>query len=99
MTMQPMKRVEIVVNNLHLTRVIERLRQAGCRGYTLLPNVAGYGDRGEQHADEVSGVSANAYLLLAVQSEQVETVTAAIRPLLQSYGGICLVSDCQWLEH
>ncbi len=99
MTLRPMKRVEIVVDTLHLSRAIDRLRQAGCDGYTVLPNVAGYGDRGDQHADEVSGVSTNAYILIAAPADQAEAVLDAIRPMLQSYGGICLVSDCYWLEH
>ena len=99
MTLRTMKRLEIVVDTLHLTRVIERLREAGASGYTVLPNVAGYGDRGDQRADDVSGVSTNAYILVAVSIEHTETVLAAMRPLLQSYGGICLVSDCHWLEH
>ncbi len=99
MTLRPMKRIEIVVDSLHLSRAIDRLRQAGCDGYTVLHNVAGSGDRGLQHADEVSGVSTNAYILVAATNEQADTLLGSIRPLLQSYGGICLVSDCHWLEH
>jgi nitrogen regulatory protein PII len=94
-----MKRLEIVVDTLHLSRTIDRLRDAGVNGYTVLPNVAGYGDRGNQRADEVSGVCTNAYILLAVPVEQADRIVVAVRSLLQSYGGICLVSDCQWLEH
>lgn len=99
MNMRPMKRLEIVVDTLHLTQAIERLRQAGVSGYTVLPNVAGYGDRGDQRADDVSGVSTNAYILVAVSVEQAQAVLAAVQPLLQHYGGICLVSDCHWLDH
>jgi len=99
MTLKPMKRLEIVVDTLHLTRAIDLLRDAGVCGYTVLPNVAGYGDRGDQRADDVSGVSTNAYILVAVPREQAERILAAVRPMLQSYGGICLISDCDWLEH
>ncbi|MCC5830090.1 MAG: DUF190 domain-containing protein [Phycisphaeraceae bacterium] len=97
--MRPMKRLEIVVDQLHLPEVLERLREAGVSGYTLVPNVAGYGDRGDQHADDVSGVSSNTLLLIAVDIETAESVLPELRSILRSYGGICLVSDCQWLEH
>ena len=99
MTLRPMKRLEIVVDALHLTRLIDRLRQAEVSGYTVLPNVAGYGERGDQRADDVSGASTNAYVLVAVPVQRAETTLEAVRPLLQSYGGICIVSDCHWLEH
>ncbi len=99
MTLQPMKRLEIVVDSLHLNRVIERLLDAEVSGYTVLPNASGFGQRGDQRADDVSGVSSNTYVLVAVTEEQADAILAKMRPLLKSYGGICLVSDCLWLDH
>lgn len=97
--MKPMKRLEIVVDTLHLSRLLSRLREAGASGYTVLPNASGFGDRGDQRADDVSGVSTNSYVLLAVPVEDAPRVIEAARLGLRKHGGICLVSDCQWLEH
>lgn len=99
MTLQPMKRIEIVIDSLHLPNVLEALRAAGVSGYTVLPGVAGYGERGEQYADEVSGVSTNAYVLVAAPEAMVGEIVDMVRPLLRQSGGVCLISDCQWLVH
>ncbi|HRQ76285.1 MAG TPA: hypothetical protein PK098_10240 [Phycisphaerales bacterium] len=99
MMLRSMKRVELVIDTLHLTKATDQLRDAGVTGYTAIPNVAGFGDRGDQRADDVSGVSSNAYLLLAVPDEELDRILSTVKPLLQVYGGICLVSDCQWLDH
>jgi len=99
MTLRPMKRIDVVVDSLHLSQVLDALRGAGATGYTVRPDAEGRGDRGDRRADELSGVSSNAHVFLAVDEEQVGTITSAIRPLLSTYGGICLVGDCLWLEH
>ncbi|MFA9477531.1 P-II family nitrogen regulator [Phycisphaerales bacterium AB-hyl4] len=99
MTLQPMKRIEIVIDSPHLPDVLEALRAAAVSGYTVLPGVAGYGERGEQYADEVSGASTNAYVLVAIPEQMVSVIVDAVEPLLRQSGGVCLVSDCQWLVH
>jgi len=99
MTLRPMKRIDIVVDSLHLSQALDALRGAGASGYTVRPDAEGRGDRGDRLADELSGVSTNSHVFLAVEPDQVETITAAIGPLLSTYGGICLVGDCLWLEH
>lgn len=97
--MTPMKRLEIVVDTLHLNRLLTKLRQAGATGYTVLPNASGFGDRGDQRADDPSGVSTNACVMLAVPMENAPQVIEAARLALRKYGGVCIVSDCQWLDH
>jgi nitrogen regulatory protein PII len=99
MKLEPMKRMEIVVDTFQLKTVTGLLHQAGVSGYTVLSNASGYGDRGTQRADEVSGASTNSYILMAVPIDKLAQIMAAIKPVLDTYGGICLVSDCQWLEH
>ena len=99
MTIRRVKRVEIVVDSLHLTRVLEALAEAGVPVYTVLPNAEGRGERGQQRADDVSGSSGNAYVLVAIDPDQVSDVAEQVRPLLHAFGGICLISDAEWLEH
>lgn len=98
-SLRPMKRLEIVVDTPHLERLLSRLRDAGAKGYTVLPNASGFGDRGTQRGDDPSGVSGNTCVLLAVPVEDAPKILEATRAALRRTGGICLVSDCQWLEY
>ena len=97
--MQTVKRIEIVVDALHARRVIEALRAQGLEGYTLIRGVSGSGERGAQLGDEITGVSNNNYILTTCPPETLDAVTAALRPLLRRFGGVCLVSDARWLTH
>lgn len=100
MSMVPQKRIEIVVDQSNLYRVIEILDDLDeVPGYTVLPEVQGSGDRGYQYADDLSGSSSNAYVLVAVQPGDEDAVTEEIRPIIEEYGGLYLISDCEWLEH
>jgi nitrogen regulatory protein PII len=97
--MQTMKRLEIVIDTLHLSRLLTKLRDAGATGYTVIPNASGFGDRGDQRADDVSGISTNSCVILAVPLDAAPKVIEATRLALRKYGGVCMVSDCQWIEH
>ncbi len=93
------QRIEIVIDAPHLPRMLRALTAAGAPGYTVVPGATGQGDRGEQRGDDVSGVSSNAYVLVAAEPDRVQPILDAVRPLLAAYGGLCLISEAQWLEH
>jgi len=98
--MKPCKRIEIVIETPLAARLTELLRQAGAPGYTLIPDVRGAGDRGERRADELSGESSNCLIVIACDNPaMIDTILDIVRPLLSRSGGICLVSDAQWLRH
>jgi nitrogen regulatory protein PII len=98
--MKPSKRIEIVIEQPMAERMIEMLRKLDAPGYTLLRNVGGSGDRGDRRADELAGDSSNCLFLIACNDEAVvQRITEGVRPLLTRFGGICLVSDCLWLDH
>jgi nitrogen regulatory protein PII len=97
--MEAVKRVEVVVESVEVRRVTEALETLGVSGYTVIPAASGRGERGSRDGDGVSGVFANTYVLTACPPEQLEAVIEAVRPLLRETGGICLVSDAQWVRH
>ncbi len=98
--MKPCKRIEIVIETPMVQTLTAELRRAGAPGYTLVPEVRGAGDRGERRADELSGDSSNCLIVIACDNlATVDTILEAVRPLLSRSGGICLVSDAQWLRH
>ena len=97
--MKQVKRVEIVVDAAHTARVIALLAEAEVDGYTLIRGVAGSGDRGIRRSDDITGVSNNNYILTTCPPEALESLKTALRPVLRKLGGICLVSDADWLIH
>jgi nitrogen regulatory protein PII len=97
--MQTIKRVEIVTDSLEMQEVIEVIESIGIAGYTLIKDVLGKGERGIQSGDELTGVFKNSLLLVACEPGKVPGLVEAVRPMLKQCGGICLVSDAQWVVH
>ena len=97
--MRPIKRVEIVIDSLELYKILNILDKSGISGYTVIRDAAGMGDRGMRAGDQLSDVLKNSYVITACPAEQLQSLVEAIRPLLKRFGGICLVSDAQWIVH
>lgn len=97
--MQIVKRVEIITDALEMQAVTAVLEAHGISGYTIIKNVIGKGERGVQSGDDLTDVFKNSYLLTTCPLEQVQEIVEAIRPLLKRRGGVCLISDAQWVVH
>lgn len=95
--MKPMKRIEVILPRGEADDLIDALDEASVSGYTLIPSVAGRGDRGR--TTPVLGNLDNSYLLVACEAGQLRAVVESIRPFLRRFGGICLVSDAEWVLH
>src|SRR4051812_11208879 len=93
-----MKRIEIIVDEEKLEELIAVLNGAGVRGYTFIKEAGGLGSRGTRRPDDVLLEEQNAMLILACQEPQAQKVIDALRPKLKDYGGMCLISDCFWVE-
>ncbi len=93
--MNPAKKIEIIANFLELGRILEGLDRSGVSGYTVLRNAIGRGAHG--NASEDVTMLGNVYIIAVCSVEQVSQVEGAIAPILQKFGGICFVSDVQWL--
>lgn len=97
--MQAVKRIEIVIDQQLLKRVTEILDNAGAEGYTVVNEVAGKGERGMRRGDALADVFTNCYILVACTPDMANAIVEALRPLLKQAGGMCLVSDAQWVKH
>ena len=97
--MQIVKRVEIITDALEMQAVTAVLEAHGISAYTIIKNVIGKGERGVQSGDDLTDVFKNSYLLTTCPLEQVQEIVEAIRPLLKRRGGVCLISDAQWVVH
>lgn len=93
-----MKRFEIVVGIEQLEDLMDLLEKSGVRGYTVIKNAGGYGSRGARNPDDVLMEQENIVVILACKEDQAQRVVNELRPALKSFGGMCLISDCLWLE-
>lgn len=97
--MKPVKRIEIIIDSLDLKPCLKELEAMGVSGYTVIRDVIGNGDRGSHSGDMLNDIMKNSYILIACEENQVGKITDALRPKLQKFGGVCLISDAQWLKH
>lgn len=95
--MRPVKRIEIVIEEIELENVISELDRIGVVGYTIVPRAGGRGERGVRY-ESLQGLG-NVLLTIACDAHQAAEVIEAMRPILKRYGGVCLVSDAMWVIH
>ncbi|MEA5593307.1 P-II family nitrogen regulator [Rivularia sp. UHCC 0363] len=96
--MEPVKRIEIITNSLEIPLVLEILDKIGS-GYTIIKEVTGKGDRGRVIDDLETQAFTNGYVLSICTLEQHYDLVAKIKPVLKKYGGVCIVSDAEWIAH
>lgn len=98
MEMHRRKRIEIIVEQSMLARVIEVIEQAGASGYTVVPTLAGKGRHGIRRDADVIGVFRNVLVIVVTNAEiagkLVERAGALSRDVVQ----ILLVSDVDVLR-
>jgi nitrogen regulatory protein PII len=97
--MEPIRRIELVIDAVQESAVERLLTQCGISGYTLLRNVAGRGHRGKRDADGLTAAFTNVLFIIAAPPEAAERFANAIEPLLQQAGGMCLISEASWVNH
>ena len=97
--MKPVKRIEIIIDVPEIPSLLALLRAEGVSGYSVFSPLTGTGERGERRNDEPGGGSGNACVLTAAPQEQATAIVNAIRPILSRRGGMCLVSDAEWVVH
>lgn len=97
--MQAIKRIEIIIDAPEVPALLAVLRKHGSGGYTVISPVTGAGDRGERRDDEPGGGAGNACVLTTALPENAPALIEAVRPILKARGGVCLVSDAQWVIH
>ena len=57
--MMPVKKIEIIIDELELPIVLKLLDEAGMSGYTVIKDATGKGDRGLRGGDDLTRVFAN----------------------------------------
>ena len=90
--MDTVKRIELVVPAIEANEVIKRLEHMGIVKYSIIRHVTGRGEFGLS-TDDVDDQLTNTYILTTCMAGQEEGIFWELQPILQRFGGICLVSD------
>ncbi len=91
--MQTAKRLEIIVNEIDVESVTRILQESGARGYTVFPGLVGWGDRGLQQREAVTGTTGTACVFCICDDVVAHVASDRIRPVLRLRGGVCSVSE------
>ena len=94
--LKKMKRIEIVINEEALDDLLKLLRTDSVRGYTVVKRAGGYGSTGERDPNDYGLEEPNAIIVLVCEEAQAEKIIMMLHPKLRGFGGVCMVSDCQW---
>ncbi|MCU0524255.1 MAG: P-II family nitrogen regulator [Elainella sp. Prado103] len=89
--MRSVKRIEIISDSIEFHKITAALKQAGIARYTVIRNVEGHGIRGTTTTD-LDGME-NDYVIAICTPTQLEQAIELIRPILNRFGGVCLISD------
>lgn len=95
--MQAVKRVEIIADAIELEKIIRVLKVAGVNSYTVIRNVSSEGIRGTASEADIT-LTENDYVLAICSPEQVAPLVEALRPVLNRFGGVCLISDAMQIR-
>jgi nitrogen regulatory protein PII len=92
--MHSVKRIEIFVDSVELTKILKVLEKQGVSSYTVIRNVVGKGGRGSVQAD-LDVTMENDYVIAFCLPDQTKPIVEAVRPILNKFGGSCFISDAQ----
>ncbi len=93
-----MKRLEIVINKDKFSEIASLLSKTEVHGYTVIQQAGGLGSRGVIDTNDITLNSGNVVVILACQEEKAQKVLAELQPKMKELSGMCLISDCLWLE-
>ncbi len=97
--MQAYKKLEIIIPKLESRLLVKLLQNNGIKGYSYWGGVRGSGDRGLQDGEGLSDTFVNACFVIACSEEDFNRIKEKLRAFLSEAGGVCMVSDVNWLIH
>lgn len=97
--MQAYKKLEVIIPKLESKRLIALLQRNGIKGYSYWGGIRGSGDRGLQDGEGLSEAFVNAFFVIACSEEDFNRIKEKLRVFLSDAGGVCMISDVDWLIH
>jgi nitrogen regulatory protein PII len=92
------KKVEIVVEAARAKAIVDMIEKAGAKGFTVVPEVSGTGNRGVRDDAHLSDVFRNVMIVVIAAEEIALRIVERSQPLLENYAGIVVVSDVEVLR-
>lgn len=89
------KRIDVVVDQPLVQRVIDAAAGLGVKGYTVTPTLSGAGAGGSWSEDQLSGALNKVMFSTVTHEERAKALIDRLEPLLDIYGIVVLVSDVQ----
>jgi nitrogen regulatory protein PII len=93
------KRIEFVIEAIEKEKVIKTLKSINVNSYTIYHHVGVNGERGVRDKLAFGEKFENVTFVIACPEKTLISIIASLRPILKKYGGMCLISDAQWVIH
>lgn len=89
-----MARIDVIINGEHIPTLRDLLLEAGAKGYTTLYGLSGFGHSGPHEGRPFfNDRNTLALLICVVPPEQVDTIVAGTRQLIDDHHGVVFVSE------
>ncbi len=95
MQMYRKKKIEMVVDAACLPQLLKMCERVGAKGYTVIPNVSGKGNRGIRDSSDIFDIFRNVLIIVIAAEEIATRIVEESQPLLQHYAGIIYTSDIE----
>jgi len=93
-----MKRLDLIVSERELEKVIHALDKAGAPGYSVIRPVTGRGpDTYVTEGMDFSGLGANAHVIVFCEQDVIDKLRDLINPILDYYGGVAYLAEAHKL--
>ncbi|HVL48539.1 MAG TPA: hypothetical protein VM889_08285 [Candidatus Thermoplasmatota archaeon] len=95
MELHTRKKVEIVIDAAARERVLAIIREAGAKGYTIVPRVEGQGHRGLRSGHDIFDPARNVRITTVATQAVAERILRDVLVVLEKHAGIAYLSDVQ----
>jgi len=86
------RRIEVLVDQPLVRRIVDIARETGVKGYTLLPTLGGEGGHGRWSDDLISGAQQKVLFLAVMSEAKAALLIERLTPILESHGLVLLSS-------
>ena len=93
------KKIEIITDMAYMNKLLSLLDEKNISGYSIVKEITGKGKRGNKDGHGLSSGFKNVYIFLCCEEEEARTITEIVKPYITKFGGMCIVSDAQWVVH
>ncbi len=91
-------KLEIIIDQPHLRRVVEVLERHTVRGYTVLPTLSGKGSRGDWVPDRLTHADDRVVVVAVMAKEIADETLESLAELFLELPGVAFVSEVRVLR-